>query len=159
MRIIPQEVTEMSETDYLLEDMIDRIAPEYRYCLAKAKELFGDILTDETAIQSASATVWINATKEKSAVAPYINQLKSRIAKVNSEAIPSAIQVWEWHFRDFIQEFGGRITGLIHHYVSQNTPNDVIERNVKERYYHLKSQSITDADELKELELKLFGEN
>lgn len=148
----------MSETDYVLRDVIDIVMPEYRYCLAKAKEMFGDILSDESAIQSASATVWINATKEKSAVAPYLNQLKNRIAKTNSEAIPSAVQVWEWHFSDFIQEFGGRITSLIQHYVSQNLPMEQIERNIKERYYHLKCEKIDDEEERKALELKLFGE-
>ena len=149
---------EMPEEDYALRDMIDLIMPEYHYCLSKTKEMFGDVLSDESAIQSASATVWINATKEKSAVASYINQLKSRIAKINSEAIPSAVQVWEWHFNSFIQEFGGRIKGLLVHYVEQNLPAEQIERNIKERYYHLKCEKLEDEDARKALEVQLFGE-
>ena len=147
-------MTEMPETDNIFEEVIDTVSAQYRLCVDKAKDLF----SDEQAIQSASATMFINATKEKSSVASYINSLKDRIAKLNPEAIPSAVQVWEWHFRDFIQEFGGRIKGLIVHYVSQNLPPEQIERNVRERYYHLKCETIDSDDERKKLEIELFGE-
>ena len=144
----------MPSTDILFEEIIECVATQYTLCVEKARELF----TDEQAIQSASATMFINATKEKSSVGTYINSLKERIAKTNPEAIPSAIKVWEWHFSDFIKEFGGRIKGLLIHYVEQNLPEEQIERNIRERYYHLKCETLEDEDARKELEIKLFGE-
>lgn len=143
----------MSETDNTFDIVIDIVSDEYRKCVEKARELF----TDEQAIQSASATMFINATKEKSSVSSYLNTLKDRIAKLNQEAIPSAVQVWEWHFRDFIQEYGGRIKSQITYYVSQNAPPEVIERNVKERYYHLRCETL-DHDQQEALAEQLFGD-
>lgn len=149
---------EMPEEDYTFEEVWGIIEERYFDCFMKTKDRFKGVLTEEAPLQSACATIWINATKEKSAVNTYINQLKSRIAKINSEAIPSAIQVWEWHFNSFIQEFGGRIKGLLAHYVEQNLPAEQIERNIKERYYHLKCETLEDEDARKTLEVQLFGE-
>lgn len=143
----------MPGEDILFEEVIEGVSAQYALCVDKARRLF----TDEQAVQSASATMFINATKEKSSVGAYVNSLKERIAKLNQEAIPSAVQVWEWHFKDFIQEFGGRIKSAIVFYVSQNTPPEVIEKNIKERYFHLKCEKL-DTEAQEKLAVELFGE-
>lgn len=124
----------MSTDDYTFEEVIDLVSKEYGLCVKRARELF----TDEQAIQSASATMFINATKEKSSVDAYLRTLKEKIAKTNKEAIPSAVEVWKWHFRDYVNEFGPRITSAIHYYVSQNMSNEEIEKHVIDRYMRLK---------------------
>ena len=158
MRETARKELEMPKEDYTFDEVYDMDLEKYFECFMKTKERFEGILSEEAPLQSATASVWITAGREKSAVESYINQLKSRIAKINSEAIPSAVQVWEWHFNSFIQEFGGRIKGLLVHYVEQNLPAEQIERNIKERYYHLKCEKLEDEDARKALELQLFGE-
>ena len=130
----PHGESKMSTDDYTFEEVIDLVSEEYGLCVKRARELF----TDEQAIQSASATMFINATKEKSSVDTYLRTLKEKIAKTNKEAIPSAIEVWKWHFREYVNEFGPRITSAIHYYVSQNMSNEEIEKHVIDRYMRLK---------------------
>lgn len=130
----PKDVSKMPAENLAFEEVIDSVSDAYRMCVDKAKQMF----TEESAIQSASATMFINATKEKSSVDAYLKSLKDRIAKVNSEAIPSALEVWKWHFRDYISEFGPRITSAIHFYLSQNMSCEELEAHVKDRYLRLK---------------------
>ena len=150
-----QEGTKMSVTDNVFEEVIDVVSKEYALCVSKARELF----TDEQAVQSASATMFINATKEKSTVVNLVCKLRDRIDGKNPEAIPSAVEVWKWHFAPFIKEFGGRISGTIAYYVSQNCTPEEMERNIRERYYHLKCESDISDEERAKLEKELFGEN
>ena len=144
----------MSDTDNVFNEVIDIVSKEYALCVSKARELF----TDEQAIQSASATMFINATKEKSTVVNLVCRLKERIDGINKEAIPSAVDVWKWHFDSFIQEFGGRITSAIIYYCTQNVTPSEMERNIRERYYHLKCETDISEEERLELEKELFGE-
>ena len=145
----------MSDTDNVFEEVIDVVSKEYALCVSKATELF----TDEQAVQSASATMFINATKEKSTVVNLVCRLKDRIDSVNKEAIPSAVEVWKWHFDSFVKEFGGRITSSIVYYVSQNCTPAEIERNITERYYHLRCEKIDTEEERNRLALELGLEN
>ena len=141
----------MSETDSVFEEVIDVVAEDYTLCVQKARKLF----TDEQAVQSASATMFINATKEKSTVVNLVCKLKERIDSINSEAIPSAVEVWKWHFNSFVKEFGGRITSAIVHYVRENCTPEEIERNIRERYYHLKCETIDTVEERRRLAFEL----
>ena len=124
----------MPTEDIVFEEVVERVSDVYGLCVEKAKKMF----TEESAIQSASATMFINATKEKSSVDAYLKTLKEKIAKTNSEAIPSAIEVWKWHFRAYISEFGPRITSAIHFYLSQNMSCEELEAHVTDRYMRLK---------------------
>ena len=145
----------MPESEYIFEDIINIVSQEYGMCVEKARELF----TDEQAIQSASATMFINATKEQSSVTQLINRLKEKIAKTNSEAIPSAIlDAWKWHFRDFIASAGPRLVGTIAYNISIGSTPEIMERNVKEKYYHLMCEK-ADENESKALAEILFEEN
>ena len=144
----------MSDADNVFEEIMDETSKGYALCVKHARKLF----TDEQAVQSASATMFINATKEKSVVASLVCKLRERINSINSEAIPSAVEVWKWHFDSFIKEFGGRITSAIVYYVTQNCTPEEMERNIRERYYHLKCETDISKDELEKLEKELFGE-
>ena len=145
----------MQKPDYVFEEVIDNVAEQYKKCVAKASELF----TDEQAIQSASATMFINATKEKSTVISLVNELKSRIAKLTDvEAIPSAVDVWCWHFRDYINEFGPRLKGLIAYYVSINASCEQIEKGVIDRVYRLRCEHLS-LKEQDELAKQMFGDD
>lgn len=139
------------------EEVWDTIEEKYFWCFVRTKEKFKGLLSEEAPLQSACATIWINATKEVSTVAELNRKLKARIAKLNEEAIPSAIQVWEWHFRDFISEFGPRIKGQIAYYVSQNTPPEIIERDIRERAYHLRCEKLNTIAEQNDLAVEMFG--
>ena len=143
----------MTQPDVLFEEVIDLVADEYSLCVKKARKLF----YDEQAIQSASATMFINATKEKSSVTSYINSLKDRIARIDKDAIPSAVSVWEWHFRDFVEEFGDRMRGAIRYYVESGRTNEEIEKAVLDRVYRLRSAELP-ADERDELFKQMFGD-
>jgi hypothetical protein len=142
----------MPPTDCTFEDVIDIVSEEYGMCVKKARELF----TDEQAIQSASATMFINATKEKSSVGRLLKSLNTKIENIDKEAIPSAISVWKWHFRDYLKEFPNLEDSLIH-YVGQAMSPRAIEVRMKERYFALKCNGL-DKDAQDALERELFGE-
>ena len=143
----------MSATDYVFEEVIDLVASQYGLCVKKARELF----TEESAIQSASATMFINATKEKSTVVNLTNQLKQKIATLNKEAIPSATSVWNWHFKDLIDELGGRITSYIKRQVERNYTPEEIEQHVKEYSYFLRCEKLNTVEEQNQLAEQMFG--
>lgn len=105
---------------YVLDELV---YPTYRACVEKASALF----SDQTAIQSASATMFINLTQNIKLTASLDSRLKERIANINPDAIPSAIEVWKWHFRDLIAEFGSRIVGRITYCVSTGMSNEETE--------------------------------
>ena len=142
----------MPTTDCAFEEVIDLVSKEYGLCVEKARELF----TDEQAIQSASATMFINATKEKSSVGRLLASLNTKIANIDKEAIPSAMSVWKWHFRDYLKEFPNLEDSLIH-YVGQAMSPRAIEIRMKERYFALKCNGL-DKDAQSELERELFGD-
>lgn len=99
------------------------VYPTYKACVEKASALF----SDQTAIQSASATMFINLTQNTKLTASLDARLRERIASINPDAIPSAIEVWKWHFRDLIAEFGSRIVGRITYCVSTGMSNEETE--------------------------------
>ena len=144
----------MTNADSVFEEVVDVVADDYELCVSKARKFF----TDEQAVQSASATMFINATKEKSTVVNLVCKLKDKINGINPEAIPSAIAVWKWHFDSFIKEVGPRLVGTIAYYVSQNVTPEEMERNIKEKYYHLKCEKIDSEEEREKLATELFGE-
>lgn len=149
----------MSEdSDLGFEQVFDIVLDKYYDCFLKTQHRFDGVISDETTVQSATATVWINATKERSTVERLTKALKDKIDRTNSEAIPSAVNVWKWHFDSFIKEFGGRITSAIAYYVSQNCSPEDMERNIKERYYHLKCEKIESEEERERIAKELFGD-
>ena len=143
----------MSQPDQTFEDVIDIVSDEYELCVQKARRMF----TEEQAIQSASATMFINATKEKSTVASLVNTLKNKIAKIDNEAIPSAIAVWKWHFKDFLSEYPKMIEAL-EYYVAQAKDFEYIETHMRERYYRLKCNDIPECKR-EALEQRLFPQS
>lgn len=145
--------------DYEFEQVCDLVLDKYHWLFEKTKRKFKGTLEKEEVIQSASATVWINATKEVSTVKNLLKAYKDKKDRLNVEAIPSpALESWKWHFRDFIKDAGPRLVGTISYYISIDASPEVIERNVTEKYYNLMSEKLS-SEELKALEIKLFGEN
>lgn len=121
------DTPEPSMTSLTQERVLNELTfPTYRACVEKAKSLF----SDQTAIQSASATMFINLTNNTKLTASLDAKLRDKIATINPDAIPSAISVWKWHFRDLISEFGARIIGQISYCVSTAMSNEEIEQYI-----------------------------
>lgn len=148
----------MQGTDYTFEEVWDAIEDKYYDCFIKTKKRFEGVLTEEAPLQSACATIWINVTKEKSTVSELVNRFKTRVANLNKEAIPTATQVWEWHFRDFINELGSRLKGYIAYCVSRGDTPEQIEENVKQRVYALRCEKLS-IEEQNQLAKQMFGED
>lgn len=111
----------------LMETMLnDHVFPIYKCCVDRAKLLF----TDESAIQSASATMFINLYQNSKTASILESKLRDKIAKLNPDAIPSAIEVWKWHFRDLIAELGPRIVGQIAYCVMTCLSNEELENHI-----------------------------
>lgn len=140
----------MSQPNPLFEDIIDEVANEYALCVKRARELF----TEEQAIQSASATMFINASKGEPTLKSLVYNLRTKIDKIDREAIPSAMGVWKWHFREFLTEYP-KMEEALEYYVSQAKDNEYIETHMKERYYRLKCNDIPEC-EREALEKRLF---
>ena len=153
-----KEVAEMQETDYTFQEVCMHILPKYRWLVDMTMNEFKGIFTKEEVIQSASATIWINATKEKSTVSELVNRYKTRVANLNKEAIPTATAVWEWHFRDFITELGPRLKGYIAYCVGRGDTPEQIEEHVKERVYALRCEKL-GIEEQNALAKQMFGDD
>lgn len=143
----------MSQPNPLFEDIIDEVSNEYALCVKKARELF----TEEQAIQSASATMFINASKGEPTLRSLVYTLRTKIDKIDREAIPSAIGVWKWHFKDFLTEYP-KMEEALEYYVTQAKDNEYIETHMKERYYRLKCNDIPEC-ERDALERRLFPQS
>lgn len=149
----------MPESDYCFEDVFDNNLDLYFECFNKTRRKFAGVLTDQIPLQSATASVWIQTTKEKSTVAELTNRLKTKVAKLNVEAIPSATKVWEWHFSDLITECGPRMKGYIAHCVNQNMTPEEVESHVKEYLFHLRCEKLDSVEEQHALGRDMFGED
>ena len=145
------------EPDYVFEDIWPIIRSKYRWCLEDVKREFAGLLSEEAPLQSACATIWIAVDKVKPTTAELVNRLKTRVAKLNSEAIPNATQVWLWHFKDFVNECGPRMTAYITHCVSQNMPPEEIESHVKEYLFRLRCEKLS-IEEQTALGKEMFGD-
>ena len=143
----------MQDPDYIFEDVIDLVSEQYGLCVRKAREMFND----EAVVQSASATMFINASKERTTVARYLSQLGNKIAKIDSEAIPSAIKVWEWHFKDFLNELGPRLRGYLVYCVNRGDSPEEIEMHIKERVFNLRCEKLSK-EEQDSLGKQMFGD-
>lgn len=115
------------EEDYTKQEVVDCTFDLYRMCYDKVSELF----TDEQAIQSATATLLINASKEYPTTKALQNNLRKKIAEIDkAQAIPNVLEVWYFHYADLIVKYGARMKGMITHCVTERnySPQELDER-------------------------------
>lgn len=108
------------------EEVVSAISDFYRLCYNQARTLY----RDEQAVQSATATMFINATKEFPVVKSWSDILRKKIAEIDSShTIPNVLDVWMFHYRDLVAKYGQRMEMMIRHCVEERgyTPEQMEE--------------------------------